>query len=357
MKRVFSALSTSMLGLFFLTPEVDACSRILFHGQNGMEIVGRTNDWYGSQGSNLWVYPRGLDRDGASGYNTLKWASKYGSITVGGFDQTTIDGLNEKGLSVNVLYLSESDYGKPKSGDKRGSLSIAAWGQYTLDNFATVAEVVEAYKKEPFYIVTTMTPDGHAGTAHLSISDPSGDSAIFEYLNGKLIIHHGKQYQVMTNSPTYDKQLALNAYWENIGGTTFLPGTNRAADRFVRGAFYLNAIPKPESEEEALAAVMSIVRNVSVPLGITTPNQPNISSTQWRILADMKNLAYYFEAPRSPYMIWMQMSDFNFTKGQPVKCLKLTEGSTFIHNGKYQYGNVSKYFVNTAPFKFLEAKQ
>jgi choloylglycine hydrolase len=40
----------------------------------------------------------------------------------------------------------------------------------------------------------------------------------------------------MTNSPTYDQQLALNRYWEQIGGTTMLPGTNRAADRFVRAS-------------------------------------------------------------------------------------------------------------------------
>lgn len=47
-------------------------------------------------------------------------------------------------------------------------------------------------------------------------------------------MHHGMQYQVMTNSPSYDQQLALNAYWESLGGLTFLPGINRAADRFAR---------------------------------------------------------------------------------------------------------------------------
>ena len=68
----------------------------------------------------------------------------------------------------------------------------------------------------------------------VSISDATGDSAIFEYIKGKLIIHHAKQYQVMTNSPSFDEQLALNKYWEAIGGQTFLPGTSRAADRFAR---------------------------------------------------------------------------------------------------------------------------
>ena len=38
----------------------------------------------------------------------------------------------------------------------------------------------------------------------------------------------GRQYRVRTNSPIYDEQLALNRYWEQIGGTVMLPGTNRA---------------------------------------------------------------------------------------------------------------------------------
>ena len=112
---------------------------------------------------------------------------------------------------------------------------------------------------------------------------------LFEYVNGKLNIHHSKSYQVMTNSPVFDQQLALDDYWKNIGGTTFLPGTNRAADRFVRASFYINAIPKVDDTRVAVASVFSVVRNTSVPLGITTPDQPNISSTRWRTLSDQKN--------------------------------------------------------------------
>ena len=50
----------------------------------------------------------------------------------------------------------------------------------------------------------------------------------------------------MTNSPVYDQQLAINAYWESIGGTVMLPGTNRAADRFARASFYIKAIPQTD---------------------------------------------------------------------------------------------------------------
>ena len=150
---------------------------------------------------------------------------------------------------------------------------------------------------------------------HLAVSDPSGDSAIFEYINGKMIMHHGKEYQVMTNSPTYDQQLALNAYWKQIGGTTMLPGTNRAADRFVRASFYINAIPKTADDREAVASAFSVIRNVSVPLGISTPGQPNISSTIWRTVSDHKNRRYYFESTRSPNIFWVDLADMNFAEG------------------------------------------
>ena len=124
-------------------------------------------------------------------------------------------------------------------------LSIAAWAQYVLDNFATVDEAVKALEKEPYTIITDNVPgETRLTTLHLSISDKTGDSAIIEYIGGKQVIHHSRSYQVMTNSPTFDKQLALVEYWKQIGGTIMLPGTNRASDRFARASFYINAIPK-----------------------------------------------------------------------------------------------------------------
>ncbi len=256
-------------------PAAFACSRAAYLGPEGAVITTRSNDWYTSQHSNIWIYPQGLERNGNAGTNSLQWTSKYGSVTTGGWDATTIDGMNEKGLVANVLYLAEADYGKPAPNDSRKAISLAAWGQYVLENFATVAEAVQILSKEPFYIAAPKTPDGHAGTAHLAITDPSGDPAVFEYLNGgRLVIHHGRQYQVMTNSPPYDQQLALTAYWENIGGTIFLPGTNRASDRFVRASFYIKAIPQTADINAALASAFGVIRNVSVPLGITTPVNP-----------------------------------------------------------------------------------
>jgi penicillin V acylase-like amidase (Ntn superfamily) len=150
----------------------------------------------------------------------------------------------------------------------------------------------------------------------------------------------------MTNSPVYDEQLALNKYWQGIGGTTMLPGTNRAADRFVRALFYIDAVTKTADSREAVAAAFSVIRNVSVPLGITTPDQPNIASTLWRTAADHKNRRYYFESARDPNVFWVDLEEINFKAGATVKRLLLTGDEIYA-------GNVAKQFNTAEPFAFL----
>jgi choloylglycine hydrolase len=177
---------------------------------DGAVMVGRSMDWVEDPGSEMWVFPRGMARTGNAGPKSLAWTSKYGSVVVSFYGVATADGMNEKGLVANVLYLAESDYGTSVSGQP--DLSIGGWTQYVLDSFATVGEAVAALEKEPFTIVAPILPNGDPAVGHLAISDPSGDTAIFEYIGGKLRIHHGRAYTVMTNSPTFDDQPALNAY-------------------------------------------------------------------------------------------------------------------------------------------------
>lgn len=323
----------------------EACTRVVYQGKDNTVLTARSMDWKEDTRSNLWIFPRGMKRNGEIGKNPLEWTSKYGSVVASAYDICSTDGMNEKGLVANLLWLAESEY--PQWDGKKPGLSIAAWVQYILDNFATVNEAVSYVEKGTFEVVSDMMPDGtRMATLHLSISDADGDNAIFEYIGGELKIHHDKSYQVMTNSPVFDQQLALNDYWKNIGGTTFLPGTNRAADRFVRASFYINAIPKVADTRTAVASVFSVIRNTSVPLGITTPNEPNISSTRWRTVSDQKNKVYFFESTIQPNVFWVNLQDVDFSEKAPVKMLDLVSGKTYA-------GNTANQFVEAKPFKFL----
>jgi choloylglycine hydrolase len=186
---------------------VVACTRALYVAKDGTVIVGRSMDWGEDLMSNMWVLPRGMKRDGRGSKNTISWESKYGSLIVSAYDIGTAEGMNEKGLVVNELALVESNYGKPTEGDK--VISLSTWPQYVLDNFATVAEAVADLRKESFRVQTVVLGTGRPANMHPVISDASGDSAAFEYVDGKLVIHYGKQYRVATNSPTFDKPRKL----------------------------------------------------------------------------------------------------------------------------------------------------
>ena len=144
---------------------------------------------------------------------------------------------------------------------------------------------------------------------------------------------------------------ALAAYWQQIGGTVMLPGTNRAADRFTRASFYINAIPKTSKDQErAVASVFSVIRNLlRTARYLHTPVQPNISSTLWRTVSDHKNLRYYFESTRSPSIFWVDLTSLDFKQGASVKRLKLSDGAILA-------GNAADKFEKAEAFKFLTAE-
>ena len=321
-----------------------SCTRAVYFGKESQTITGRSMDWLEDMQSNLYIFPRDMARDGGLGDKSLKWTSKYGSVITSGYEGGTADGMNEKGLVANLLYLTESEYTALE--DTRPAIVTSAWAQYFLDNFATVEEAVAEIRQEKFRMVAVAAPNGIKGNVHLSISDASGDSAILEYIKGKLVIHHGRQNQVMTNSPIYSEQIPLNEYWKQIGGTTMLPGTNRAADRFARASFYINAASQSANPREAVAAVFSVMRNVSVPRGISTPSQPNISSTIWRTVADQKNKVYYFEDTASPSLVWVRLNQLDFRPGSGVRKVTL--------NGNPDLGgDQTTNFKKAGAFKFM----
>lgn len=330
------------------------CTRALYLGDNNLVITGRSMDWGEDMYSDLWIFPTGMARNGSCGTGSLEWTSKYGSVITSGYNIGSADGVNEKGMCGNLLYLAESNYGNLNG---KPPISITMWLQYALDNYATVAEAVTGLQAEPFRIKSPILPNGRAASLHLSLSDSSGDSAIFEYVDGSLTIHHGKQYQVMTNSPIFDQQLAINEYWKGVGGNVFLPGTISAADRFVRTSYfigvipksidknYISAVPEQKLQYQAVASVMGVMRSIGVPLGITTPDKPNISSSIWRTVTDHQNMVYYFDSATTPNTFWVDLKDMDFSKGAPVKKLA-------IAGGKYYAGNAASQFVPAEPFVF-----
>ena len=347
MKTKISMLSVlAFLSIIFLNQNAMACTRVVYEGLNGTILTARSMDWRTDIPANLWVFPRGIERNGEAGNNSVQWKSKYGSVITSSWDIASSDGMNEKGLVGNLLWLAESDYPKFEKNSNQKGLAVSMWLQYVLDNFTTVSEVVTALEKKDFSIVSSHIPGTDIfATVHLSVSDATGDNAIFEYIKGKLVIHHDRKYVAMTNSPIFEEQLAINTYWKGIPGTIMLPGTNRAADRFTRASYYIDAIPKTDNIRTALASVFGVIRNCSVPLGISSPTEPNISSTRWRTVADQKNLVYYFDNVLNPNVVWVEFSKLDFSEKGKIKKLSLANNENYS-------GESSMNFKVAQPFKF-----
>jgi penicillin V acylase-like amidase (Ntn superfamily) len=339
MKKYFFVFTLTLL----FTLNVFPCSRAMWVGSDGHVLVGRTMDWFQKMSEDIWVLPAGIERDGLAGENSLKWTSKYGSVVNSAYNITSDDGINEKGLVVNFLWLEDSDYGIRDV--KRPGVSLSILLQFFIDNFATVDEAVKYLDKENIQIIPTMFRNIKA-EGHISLGDPTGDNAIIEFIEGKTVIHHNKEYRVMTNEPSFDKQLTLCSIYQGFGGNTPLPGTGNPIDRFVRASYYIAHLPDAKTEKEAVAGVFSVMRNVSAPFSAGTPEKPNISATIWRSVSDCTNKIYFYESTISPNIIWVDLNNIDFSKGANIMKLDLINCPDII-------GDATNKFIVSEPFKFL----
>jgi penicillin V acylase-like amidase (Ntn superfamily) len=342
--KLTAGVIATLVIVMFSSPG-STCSRVLWNDNGHAVLVGRNMDWFEDIRSNIWVLPRGMERDGLSAENPLRWTSRYGSVIITAYDVGTADGVNEAGLAGHMLYLPETSVAQRD--ESQPGLSMSLWVQYYLDSFATVAEAIEATRDNPYQLRMGVEPSsGKPSTVHIALNDASGDSAILECINGEVKIYHDRSYTIMTNQPTFDKQLENLGQYRGFGGDKRLPGTHEPGDRFVRGAYYVQHLPRPTTDREAVASLMSVMRNVSAPFGIADPERPNVSTTVWRTITDLTNRVLYFDSVLSPQIFWLDLEKMNFEAGQPVR--KLVVVDRFDH-----MGDVSGMPLPATMFEFL----
>jgi penicillin V acylase-like amidase (Ntn superfamily) len=339
-----TALAGSLLMQIFPT---FACSLVFVNDNDVAKIVVRTMDLPLSipEAPRLVVFPRGMEKDAGRsllpgvtaklvglGDNHLKWKAKYGSVAMSAFDIGVTDGLNEQGLAGHLLTLETTAY-EPK--DARPELGQSHWLAYVLDNFKSVQEAVDALQdNKKFRIVPATVPEkGLTGvmSVHLALEDPTGDSAVFELVDGKMVIHHGPQYRVLTNDPPYDAMLSRMKKYKAFGGTLGLPGEAPEGEyRFVRLAAYYKLLPEPKSYRQAVANAISLMRIAQVP--VRDPAKEILATrdvsdadrlwagvqTNWLSAIDVSHKVVYVNSAISPDLFWLKLDDLDLNEGAPV---------------------------------------
>jgi choloylglycine hydrolase len=311
---------------------VTLCTRVLWNDNSIAVVAGRTADWFkaadpkGASDPKLHVMPRGLGKSGAMdgkvvvvSQNPAKWTSRYGSVVVGNYNSVVVDGMNEKGLAAHALALDVTNYGTRDV--SRQGISMTLVVPYILDNAATVAEALALL---PRIQPVAITMAGYATGLSFSIEDRLGDSAVIEYINGVAEIRHGRQYRVVTNTKLDVAETLLTKYdFKNATNALTIPGNTNSNDRFVRASYFSHMLSSvtPRSRLEAQAAVMSVMRNVSDPIGAPGSTANVVHETDWRTLSDLTNRVYVFENPRTLTTLRTDLSRLDFRRAAGVRSL------------------------------------
>lgn len=305
-------------------------------------------DWAETTQPILYLFPRGVSRDGGKvgaqdvvQNNPARWTSQYGSVIVSAYGLASVDGINEAGLGMHLLFLTATDFGT-RDATKSG-VHAGLWGQYLLDNAATVEQALHLLRSiQPVMVEHA----GYKTSLHLAIEDSTGESAIIEYVDGKAQIFHGPEHRVMTNDPPYSEQLLELKKWDfqNATRETPLPGNVNPIDRFVRANYFLQTLRTPQSERAAIATVFSIARNASVPFNAPYKHAGTIYDTEYRTVASLSGRRYFFELTTSPNVVWIDLARVDFSPAAPVRALD-PDSIELV-------GDVSQQFtpVHTVPF-------
>ncbi len=338
-----SLLAITMLGL----SAAEACTRIFWNtNKQGLLIVGRNEDYVTASDPTFVVTPRGIKRTGtetASQKTTaINWTVKYGNVAIYANNRFPNDGMNEKGLTARTLFYIDGDPNESIAPDStKLELDADHWVSYLLDNFATVADAVEAIKNQ-VHLVSVKGGKGYsyATPKHLSIADSTGDSAIIEIQKGEVKIFHGREYRILTNPPSYQEQLENAKKYQNATEAE-LPNTGSGKDRFVRADFWVRNLPQPRNNDAntAYGFMYSVLGNVAFPAGSSVPEEDkevvqNItknlrhpedsygSLTYFQSISDLTNKHYRFKSLIAPSDVFFDLAEYDFQAGQTVKVVK-----------------------------------
>ncbi|MCM1110323.1 MAG: linear amide C-N hydrolase [Clostridium sp.] len=340
--KILLALTAFAATAAAYTPAADACTRVLYVGDSTLRIVGRTLDWKTPIPTNLYVYPRGIEKQGNVGEDAVHWTSRYGAVYAVGYDGGITEGMNEKGLVINGLFCKGTIYNNDKT-EGRPPMSLAMFVGWLLDMNATTPEVVEELRRRDFTISGATFDGGTVSALHWGVTDAEGRSAIFEFVDGELNVYEMQDMLSMANDPTWPQMQAIISYWHGVGGQNMLPGTVKSPDRCVRGEYFTTHVKKTADADLGASIVRTIMMNVSVPYDYAIETEPNVSSTQWRSYSNVRDLRYYFDIVTNNGLYYIDLKKCDLRKGAPVMKIDNTKSRDYT-------GCANDHLFVSAPF-------
>ena len=271
----------SLLVIIFIsisTPTL-SCTTLLIAPRNH-GYVAKNLDWYNGKGF-AFVNGSGVKKTAAFISNSehpLIWESHYMSVTLShkGIEFPT-EGMNEMGLSTDIMNLDESKY--PTPNNPKPAVVTNQWMQYILDTSANVDEAIQ--KAINIRIV------GSSGNNHFMVCDSSPKCAVFEYLDGVLVIYQNKELPIsaLSNS-TYDKSILNLKKMQLLKSEDAILAdkSSNSLMRFARASIWSRrSLTDQSANTDPVSYGFSALKDISR------------LDTQWSIVFDLMEKVIYFK--------------------------------------------------------------
>ncbi len=314
-----------------------ACTHFRLVAKDNSVVVGRSMEFGPNLETEIYTVNRRtvFKSKGPDGNPGMQWQAKYGYLALNGFRLFPVSGMNETGLSFDLLYFPGfAQYETYDANRASHAIPYYQMADYLLGNFSTVSEIKKTLPKVNVYA----KPLEHVGQSvvfpvHYVLTDRSGQSIVIEYVEGRLHIYDEK-VGVFTNSPAYPWQttnlrnyMNLSAYAPKPivkdgityaatgqgGGALGLPGDYTPPSRFVRTAYLVNTAKPMDNALKTVNLAAHILNNVDIPYGTVRGARgaqvpDDMDFTQWIVIKDLTHKMLYF---RSYDDLTLQKIDMN----------------------------------------------
>lgn len=292
-----------ILPIFFMSWSLSAYPCSVFSFQQKKDVfVGKNFDWDWDHGL-IMVNQRGLKKQALISAPNVpaKWTSKYGSVTfnqVG--DGFPYGGMNEKGLTIEVLNLSNAQF---PAANSLPAVTELQWVQYQLDNYATVKEVVDN--------INSINTIRSLGSIHYFVCDSQNQCAAIEPLSGKFIVHTKKTLPIaaLTNN-TYEESIQ---YAKQFSSQNPPKGT-KSLDRFANLKYLLSN--NLTQQETAVEKSFIYLNNV-----MSLETNKDDDKTQWQTTYNLTQKKIYFKSARSDKIKSINFNKIDFSCAHKRKIL------------------------------------
>lgn len=304
--------------------------------------------------SKITVFPRGyaftaIGVDNKPGY---KWTGKYGVVGMDAVGMPVLsDGMNELGLYIGDLYLpgyaKYQDVPQSAEGKSMSPIDVAGYLLSTCKDVAEAKMAIQQIYVWPWYA----EPLKGIPPLHFAVHDAGGNSAVFEYVEGKLAIHDNP-IGVLTNSPYFQWHMINLGNFANLSannvpplkldggeatplgqgsGMIGLPGDPTPPSRFIKAVALTQAAVKAENGKDAVNQTFHILNNFDIPKGLAREvkeGQTYYDYTSWLTMADLSQKVYYYRGYDNVKFYAVPLTKVDFS-GKDIKHLDTSEETWF----------------------------